>query len=481
LARFTGRPATNSIGTSGESEQGEQQSGQGGVTHGAHATRFSPRPKERSALTKCVDGRAACDSLRAMFAAVHRCLWVVALNVSFSSCGEPPGSADQVDATADADAAVSTVGRDGATMRPPRTIHVDSACVAQSVRAQRKRRPVDAVFVIDNSGSMSDEIAAVRSSINDDFAAVIDESGIDLRVILISRYGSGGTFICVEPPLAGAPCERGVAETNGPRFFHYDLEIGSHDALCYLLASFDQPDQAERAPEGWKQWLRPDASKAFVVVTDDSPRCAYREANRELAFGASGSPEEDALLFHQTLLRKAPEQFGVPPDTRYRFFSIVGMAESGAPGSALLPHLPLEPRTCDTAMSSGLVYQAISTATDALRYPVCEGRSFDRVFEVLARSVVESSSADCTFDIPEESADGVPIDPATINLRYQPSRGESRQFVQVAKRDACNDSGSFYIEANMQRIQLCPTACTMVKRDEAPSVQLYYGCEILVQ
>lgn len=420
-----------------------------------------------------------------MFARARRWLPVVALNVCFSSCGDAAGTEPQADASSAVDAAVNMDRRDGSrstsSARPPRAVNVDSACVAQSVRAQRKRRPVDAVFVIDNSGSMSDEIAAVRESINDDFAAVIDQSGIDLRVILISRYGSGGTFVCVEPPLAGAPCERGVAETNGARFYHYDLEIGSHDALCYLLASFDQPDQAQRAPTGWKEWLRPEASKAFVVVTDDSPRCAYRESGRELAFGAGAAPEEDALLFHQTLLKKAPDQFGVPPDTRYRFFSIVGISEVGAPGSPLLPHLPLEPRTCDTAMSAGLVYQAISTATDALRYPVCEGRSFDRVFEVLARSVVESSSADCTFEIPKESADGAPIDPATINLVYQPSRGEPQQFVQVASRDKCNETGAFYIERGMQRIQLCPTACTTVKRDEAPSVQLYYGCEIFVQ
>jgi len=76
------------------------------------------------------------------------------------------------------------------------------------------------------------------------------------------------------------------------------------------------------------------------------------------------------LLFHETLLAKAPAQFGVAPDVRYQFFSIVGLAASGAESQPLLPHQPLDPKTCDTAPAAGLSYQALSVITDALRWKV---------------------------------------------------------------------------------------------------------------
>jgi hypothetical protein len=354
----------------------------------------------------------------------------------------------------------------------------DSACAADSIRAMRKQRPIDAIFVIDNSGSMDEEIAAVRKSINVDFAAIIGASGVDLRVIVISEYGVGGTSICVEPPLAGASCEAGLEATNSDRFFHYDQLIGSNDGLCYTLATFAYPDSAGRAPQGWQAWLRPEAAKAFVMITDDSAHCAYREeGGEEIAFGAGASPHEDALRFHQTLVAKAPEQFGSPPDTRYQFFSIVGMEGSGAAGGALLPHQPLSEQTCDTAPGAGLAYQALSVITDALRYPVCEGRSFDAAFQVVARSVLEASQDDCVFDLPADSERST-LDLNTVNLRFRPS-GDSdvRQFVQVPSRAACADEYSFYID---DRIELCPRACASVKRDPAPEIEILYGCAILL-
>jgi hypothetical protein len=349
----------------------------------------------------------------------------------------------------------------------------DAACVAQSLRAERQKRPVDAVFVIDNSGSMGEEIAAVRANIDRDFAAIVGESGVDLRVVVISRYGTKGTDVCIEPPLAGASCAAGLAATNGPRFFHYSQEIGSNDGLCQVLETLDHGDADGRAPRGWVDWLRPESQKAFVMFSDDETRCAYREGDRELAFRAA-DPVEDALLFHETLLAKAPLQFGVAPDVRYQFFSIVGLGASGQGSEALLPHQPLNPKTCDTAPAAGLSYQALSVITDALRYPICEGRSFDAVFRALASSVVESSSADCDFELPD-APNGQIIDPATINLVLKGSGGAAPHRVrQVASARACGDASSFFIDA--ARIELCPGACAVVKRDQAPEVQILYGC-----
>ena len=74
----------------------------------------------------------------------------------------------------------------------------------QTTRAERGAvKEVDIIFVVDNSGSMTDEIDAIRRNINDNFAAIIEASGVDYRVILLSQYGREGTNVCIEPPLAG--------------------------------------------------------------------------------------------------------------------------------------------------------------------------------------------------------------------------------------------------------------------------------------
>jgi hypothetical protein len=358
-------------------------------------------------------------------------------------------------------------------------VHVvgeDEACSNASVQAMRgPPRPVDVIFLVDNSGSMDEEIAAVRDNINRDFASIIAASGVDYRVIMISKYGSDPLTVCVEPPLAKAGCNAGIQETNSDVFYHYDREIGSSDALCQLLATFDQPDAMGRAPQGWREWLRPNAHKAIVVITDDSAACRYGEGEMRVDFGVPGlDPFEDALHFHQALLSRSGEHFGVPPEIKYQFFSIIGLKAASLPSEPYFPHQSIVDATCDTAPGAGPTYQALSILTDALRYPVCEGRSFDAVFQVLARNVIQASQADCEFALPEAPPDQALLTDS-INLQYQPGDGSaSQRFKQVAAPTSCKTQNAFYIAD--AKIRLCPSACAIVKKDPMPSVQILSGC-----
>jgi hypothetical protein len=352
----------------------------------------------------------------------------------------------------------------------------DEACSAQSVHAMRgPKRPVDVIFVIDNSGSMDEEIAAVRDNINRDFAGIIAASGVDYRVIMLSKYGLDSLGVCVEPPLAEADCDLGIDKTNSAVFYHYDQEIGSNDALCQILSTFDRPDARGRAPQGWQAWLRPEAHKAFVIVTDDSPLCVYGQGESQVMFGQPGMDAfEDALGFHSALLARSGAQFGVPPDIKYQFFSIVGMAAGPVPGEPFFPHQSIVTSTCDTAPAPGPTYQALSIVTDSLRYPVCEGRSFDSIFHVLASSVIQASQSDCEFEIPEAPPDqAFLLD--SVNLEYRPGGGTSgaQRFRQVRTPAECAMKPAFYID---DHIRLCPTACSLVKKDPTPEVQILFGC-----
>ena len=156
-----------------------------------------------------------------------------------------------------------------------------------------EERPVDVIFIIDNSGSMGDEINAVERNINENFARIIGQSGADYRLIMLTNHGSSYLEICVEPPLAGKPCADTTdpngttlgAPANTNRFFHYDLDVQSTDSVCLLLEHYqyvNNPRPGEgsaAAPTGWHAWLRPNALKVFVEITDDGLGCSFvREA-----------------------------------------------------------------------------------------------------------------------------------------------------------------------------------------------------------
>ncbi|MDH5670542.1 MAG: hypothetical protein OEZ06_00225 [Myxococcales bacterium] len=345
----------------------------------------------------------------------------------------------------------------------------------QSTRARRGvDKPVDVILVIDNSGSMADEIEAIRQNINDNFARIIEDSGVDYRVIMLSLFGQQGAQVCVDPPLAGNGCQLGIFGTNNERYFHYNLEIASNDPFCKILDSLGRADPDGRAPNGWRAWLRPEAEKAFVLVTDDSARCGTAAGDDQIFFGDESSDAfSDALLFHETLLRRAPEHFGMPPDVRYRFYSIVGMPASEPATQPWFPHQEVQSSLCDTAASAGASYQALSIITDALRYPVCEGRGFDAVFQVLASNVVETAKADCVFEIPDAPR-GQGIDLLTINVEYRPGDGGAPVRVARAQDAGDCDAHSFTIADN--RIRLCPDACEIVEGDRGAEVNVLYAC-----
>jgi hypothetical protein len=396
-------------------------------------------------------------SFAATLAPIAGCSDSACVGANCPDAGAAGGSAQRT-----SDAAIHAVG-------------ADEACSSQSVHAMRgPARPVDVIFVIDNSGSMDEEIAGVRDNINRDFAAIIAASGVDYRVIMISKYGLDSLGVCIEPPLAEADCDLGIDHTNSSVFYHYDQEIGSSDALCQILTTFDHADARGRSPQGWQAWLRPEAHKAFVVITDDSPLCMFGQGETQVTFGQLGiDPFEDALNFHQALLARSGLQFGVPPDIKYQFFSIIGLASGPVQGEPYFPHQSIVSSTCDTAPGPGPTYQALSIITDSLRYPVCEGRSFDAIFHVLATSVIQASQTDCEFEIPQAPPDqAFLLD--SVNLEYRPGGGTAVQrFTQVRTPADCAMKGAFYID---DRIRLCPTACSLVKKDPTPEVQILFGC-----
>jgi hypothetical protein len=356
-----------------------------------------------------------------------------------------------------------------------------SACGTQSATPVLVPRPVDIIVVIDNSGSMAAEIKGVQDNINENFAEIIEASGLDYRVILVSRYGKyTSTQVCIEGPLAGIPkggCETPPSQpVNNPgKFYHYSVEIDSTDSWCRILNTFDgaQQDLFKFAPAGWKSWLRAEAFKIFIEVTDDRVVCSYNGSyyndNNTIPGGAAAAASFDA-----SLRALSPLHFGATPETRnYRYYSIVGLSFNDPPDLPYGPGDPIVTTKCPSGVNGGIGHQSLSVVTGALRFPLCDTTSYDAVFQALASGVIADATIACDFDVPS-APEGKQLDEDSIVVKFTPSGApEPVGFGQVPGPDWC-DPKSFYLDDG--KVVLCPEACASVQDDKGAEIEVEFSC-----
>ncbi len=426
--------------------------------------------------------------------------------------GGSPGAEDLGSGgTESYDASVAVITRDSAVDEDAGPVTDECAAVTQ--QADIGYRPVDIVFIIDNSRSMQEEIAAVQDRINADFARIIEESGVDYRVIMFSRYGSlvAGTsesdhhYICVRAPLGASDCsdpDTTLLQHNAPRFYHYSTFVNSNDSLCLLLKGWDQPDEtvgsqnlegwAPIAPGGYSEFLRPESIKHFVVITDDQIDCTINDDDdapwadarfndRDTVAGGQAVAEQ----FDEFLLQLAPEQFGTADERNYKWHSIVGMSANTPATLPWPPADPIQTGRCgeegDT-VAAGTGYQALSELTGGLRYPICGYQSYDAVFQALAESVVTGSRLACEWELPEPET-GEPLDPAQVNVQYTGGGMPTAAIIgKVTGPDACTANGGWYYdnEESPTRILTCPATCAVLEADPEGTVDIALGCATIV-
>ncbi|MGC4119370.1 MAG: MopE-related protein [Myxococcales bacterium] len=330
-------------------------------------------------------------------------------------------------------------------------------------------RPVDVVFVVANNGTMNEEIEAVEANINQNFAALMDQSGIDYRVIMVSKYGYGSSTgnyaLCITPPLGGNATCSGTCPVNTARFYHYSVDVGAHDSLSLLLDTYAAPDTCGLAPGGWSQWLRPDAAKVFIEISDNGP--------------TTGNPDQDngitAAAFEERLFALAPETFGTSANREYRFHSIVGLAENEPASAAWLPTAPLVDSRCSGnggfVQQPGLEYQKLSLRTQGLRYPICQYQSFDAIFSEVARKIVIESELSCGFTVSQVPGDSSLAETTMELVASDGSGGTALGHVGSAAECAGN---AFYVEGGA--FELCPDACLLWRSDPTASAEVTFRC-----
>lgn len=420
----------------------------------------------------------------------------------------------------------------------------EPVCGGGSTAAAQVRVPVDIIIVIDNSPSMDDDIAAVQQRLNTDLAAVLAASDLDYRVIIVSRFGDESTAvtgspnsaanICISAPLGANACTNPANETLvlNPPFYHYSAEIESWDAWCQLLYGFNHADEigvtdngasgsgtartwTSKAPTGWQAWLRPEAFKHFLVITDDDADCtdygydfddSLLDSNGNTCEPAANSSEFSsgkqhnchktsdqtitttqaaagttaAQKFDTALLALSPDQFGTSSERNYMWHSIVNIRANTA--GSTLPWQPtdaIQTKACTanntTIVGLGTGYQALSKLTGGLRYPICQNSTFNAIFNAIAQEVIQTAEASCEFELGDTS--NVDIDAAKV--AWTNSSDVSTSLTQVASAAACGTSKTrwYYDDpSDPTTLTLCPSTCSEVQADDSAQVWLEFGC-----
>jgi hypothetical protein len=348
------------------------------------------------------------------------------------------------------------------------------ACAAVTAMATLTKKPVDIIVIVDNSASMSEEIAGIQSNINNNFAMIIGASGLDYRVIMLSRYNqsnySGGYYrVCIKGPLGGnTNCDTEPKPINTSRFFQYNHIIDSWDTFKQILGTYNVRDPscpaapaACSAANGWSDWLRPDALKVFINFTDDMSDTTYSS-------------------FETSLFALTPAMFGDATNRNYVWYSVVGLKENSPATKAYAPADAIVTTYCSTAYDPGQDYQHLSQITGGLRFPVCQTASFDVVFQAVANGVVQGAKVACAFEVPDAPG-GEKVDINTVEVKYTPSNGgPPKTFSKVDDLGHCTTSGNFYIaqdaDLGTSQIVLCPDACTGVQGDDQAQIGVTFDC-----
>jgi hypothetical protein len=304
--------------------------------------------------------------------------------------------------------------------------------------AEAVRPPIDVIVSVDQSGSMSDDIANVKANINQ-LSAFLQKTGLDYRVVMIGTVGTGAYDLCVPPPLGGASCA-----SNGNTFRTVNRNVQSNDTLDIIVSTLGQTT----GPTAWRDFLRPDSMKVFIPITDDD------------------SYYLTASSFDQQLLAVPGGLFGVQGARKYVFYPITGAAA-----------FPSESTCGSNAVNSGKVYLDLAKRTGGKWFPICS-TNFAPVFEEIGRNV--ASTVACELAIPKPG-DDTEIDLGRVNVKVATPGGATTDILQDSTHECADGANGWQYNASKTKILLCGDACKAASGNTGTKVTVEFGCETKVK
>jgi hypothetical protein len=306
--------------------------------------------------------------------------------------------------------------------------------------------PADIIIAVDTSGSMDAESAEVQQNLNA-FATIISNSGIDVHVIVVAS-----SSICIPAPLGSGSCAN---DEKLPGYRHVAQSVGSNDALQQIIATYPQ----------WSSSLRPNASKTFLVVTDDDS-------------------DMSAQTFTSSLLALDPPTF--------QGFKFNAVASSTSPESCALcafncnscnnPCCDKSQACFPLSAAEGTVYKQLVQQTGSVFGDLC-AQNFDPAFQSMATAVVMNTPISCEYDIPPVPGGGA-IDPEKVNVAYTPGGGPQQTIGNVPSLADCTPQlGGWYYDDPQSPTQviLCPSTCSAVQGDPNGKLDVLFGCATIHQ
>lgn len=286
-------------------------------------------------------------------------------------------------------------------------------------------QPADIIWAIDSSRSMVEELAFVQQRLND-FSAQIAATGIDVHVVLIADPEQ----ICIDVPLGSGTCPDDSNEAGG--YMHVPTSVDSNDGLQVIVESFDQ----------YAAFLRPEASKTFVLVTDDDSDVPAVD----FTAGMTAALEAAAL------------------GAEFSFSGIYPFTE------------------CEAAAAVGAVYQTLVPDTEGIAGDLClQAAGFDAVFADLAEAVILQSGVEieCEWPFPAPPA-GQKFAANATTVERIAGDGTRSSLVRVDSPDACVPNGWYFDDGfSPTTLLACPDLCTTLQADEmGGSIGVTFGCQI---
>ena len=320
----------------------------------------------------------------------------------------------------------------------------DAACAATSSEASAQPQPADIIIAVDTSGSMDAESAQVQQNLNA-FATIITNAGIDVHVVMIADAS-----VCIPAPLGSGAC--GGNDQSLPAYRHVVQGVASNDALEKILSTYPQ----------WQPSLRANASKTFLVVSDDDSSMS-------------------AQTFTNALLALDPPTF-----QGFKFDAVVSATspDSCIFGGCFFNCASCNNPCCDQATfcsplsaAEGTVYKELVQQTGGVGGDLC-AQDFGPVFQSMATAIVSNTPISCEYDIPA-IPDGGMIDPTKVNVAYTPGGGMPQTIGNVPSAADCTpQNGGWYYDdpQSPTKVILCPSTCTAVQSSPNGKVEVLFGC-----
>lgn len=295
--------------------------------------------------------------------------------------------------------------------------------------AENAFQPVDIVWVIDNSGSMSEEARIIQENMNN-FSATISSSGLDYHVVVVTAQG----YVNVPAPLG----------TDMTRFRYLPIDVQSHDSFARALEAEMQ----------FGNFVRPNSAFHIIFVTDDeSSPMGFEQFHSSMRSALGRDFTAHAIVS--------------PPGATHSVGGVFTMNGCTGPNG--------------DAADNGRQYWDLAQRTMGLQLSICTA-DWSALFSELSRTIAVPTTLPCSFNVPAAPT-GMTFDPFLVNVVYSPGSGGMRTLPYVSGPAACPPSGDAWFyddESAPMRIELCNGSCSEVQADGSGAIDIAFGCQTQV-